>query len=178
MNSFPKIAVLAACAQYGPLLKVPAGLDGERVMIAIAAVESGGGDVGSVGHNCGPRHEPAYESGGARWAQVAMAPLLAQYPPIGMPPQSPAACSYGPWQMMFLNFQRCYTPAQLESGLEICASEFVRWFNQYMGPKHPQNLAEIGEIWNVGHITPDPAYTAKLQKSYDSAVKKTASGVS
>lgn len=165
MNSFPKQDVLAACSQYGPGLIVPAGLDGIKIMAAIASNES------SVGANCGPRHEPAYEAGGAGWAQPAMAPLLAQYPPVGNPPQSPAAMSYGPWQMMFVNFQfqRVYTPAQLQSDLGICAREFVRFFNGYVAGKHPQGLDEIGAIWNMGHIAPDPAYTDRLQQAYDSA---------
>jgi hypothetical protein len=162
MANFNKQDVLNACAQYGPSLTVPAGLDPIKVMAAIASNES------SFGKNCGPRHEPAYEAGGAVWARKAMAPLLVQYPPTGDPPQSPAACSYGPWQMMFLNFQRIYAPSFLSNSLETCAAEFVRWFNDYVVGKHPQSLVEIGEIWNAGHITPDLAYTNKLEVAYKS----------
>jgi hypothetical protein len=163
MNSFPKAQVLAACQQHGPALSVPPSLDPVRVMIAIASNES------SLGADCGPRHEPAYEAGGAHWAQAAMTPLLALYPPAGDPPESPAACSYGPWQMMFLNFTRGLTPEQLESDLDLCAREFVRWFDSYVASKIPQCLADIGDIWNLGHIAPDPAYTNKLQAAYDAA---------
>lgn len=163
MNSFAQQDVLAACEFYGEQLRVPAPLDGVKVMRAIASVES------SMGANCGPRHEPAYEANGALWARVSMAPLLAIYPPVGNPPQSPAAMSYGPWQLMFLNFERCFTPQQLETDIDVCAREFVRWFNSYVVGDKPQDLAEIGEIWNAGHITPDPAYVAKLQAAYGAA---------
>jgi hypothetical protein len=44
----------------------------------------------------------------------------------------------------------------------------VRWFNDYVVGKHPQSLVEIGEIWNAGHITPDLAYTNKLEVAYKS----------
>ncbi len=168
MTTFAVQDVLNICAEYGPSLRVPAGLDPVKVMTAISAVETGGGDVRYVGNNCGPRHEPAYEAGGAHWAQAAMAPLLAEYPPVGNPPQSPAACSYGPWQMMFLNFS---VPIQqsIIAGtvtLDDYASEFVRWFNSFETGKRPQNLDQVGEIWNAGHITPDPAYTNKLEAAY------------
>jgi hypothetical protein len=162
VNSFPKAAVLAACQQYGSQLEVPEGIDGIKLMIAIASNES------NIGVNCGPRHEPAYEATGAAWAQKAMAPLLAQYPPVGNPPQSPAACSYGTWQMMFVNYKDV-TPSQLLTDLEACAQNFVRFFNTVLMAKHPQTLAEIGEIWNMGHIAPDPVYTNRLQIAYNQA---------
>lgn len=163
MNSFPKAAVLAACQQYGSQLKVPSGLDGARVMQAIASNES------SLGADCGPRHEPAYEANGALWARKAMARLLAQYPPVGDPPQSPAACSYGPWQMMFLNFENA-TPGQLETDLDLCAQNFVRFFNAYViGEMKAETLADIGEIWNEGHEGVDVAYVTRLQAAYDAA---------
>lgn len=171
MTSFPVQDCLDVCAQYGPSLHVPAGLDPVKVMTAIGAVESGGGDVNQIGHNCGPRHEPAYEADGVPWAKKAMAPLLAKYPPVGKPPQSPAACSYGMFQMMFLNFS---TPAQevIIAGaatVELYAQEFISWFNSYVVHKNPQSLADIGSIWNAGHITQDLPYTTKLQKAYDAA---------
>ena len=163
--SFTKLAVLLACEQYGTQLQVPAGLDGAKVMQAIASNES------SLGANCGPRHEPAYEANGAPWARNVMTALLALYPPVGDPPQSPAACSYGPWQMMFCNFDSTATPARLLVDLDLCARNFVRFFNAYvMGSQKAQTLADIGEIWNMGHIAPDPAYVVKLQAAYSAAI--------
>lgn len=174
MNSFKTEDVIAACRLRGPQLRLPkdSGLDGARVMQAMAAVES------STGADCGPKHEPAYEAGGAVWARNTMAPLLKQYPPRGNPPQSPAAMSYGPWQMMFINFQRHVTPYMLLTDLDLCATEFARHFNSFVlaklatgaaNPTPETLLAEIGEIWNLGHIAPDTAYTDKLKAAYDAA---------
>ncbi len=171
MNSFPKSDVLAACAKYGPVLKVPTGLDGERVMIAIAANESGGGDVNFVGHDCGPRHEPAYDVGGSVWASSpAQRALVAKYGRDG-------ASSFGPWQTMLINCPS-FTPTELETNLDVCARCFVSHFNSYVAHFDPKNLAEIGQIWNLGHKSIYPpasvvAYCEKLQKAYDLSVKKT-----
>ncbi len=176
MNSFPKIEVLASCAKYGPVLKVPSGLDGERVMIAMAANESGGGDVKFVGNDCGPRHEPAYDVGGSVWASSpAQRSLVAQYSRNG-------ASSFGPWQTMLINCPG-FTPAELETNLDDCARSFVSHFNSYVAHFEPKNLTEIGQIWNLGHKTVNPPvgvikYCEDLQKAYNSTVKKTAYGVS
>jgi len=155
MNSFPKQEVLDVCAQYGPRLRVPAGLDARRVMAAIAQVESG------LGGNCGPRHEPAYDTGGKVWNQSpAQRQLVARW-------KSDGASSFGPWQMMLPNCQG-HTPAEMRSDLDVCALLFVSQFNLYViGLRNAQTLAEIGEVWNMGHIAPDPEYVAKLQAAYD-----------
>lgn len=165
MTSFDQVDVLQQCRYYGVELELPpaAGLDGDRVMTAIADNES------SRGANCGPRHEPAYEADGAPWARAAMAPLLLAWPPVGDPPQSPAACSYGPWQMMFVNFSEGAQQTIMAgtATVEMYASEFVRYFNSYVMSQRPESLAEIGQIWNMGHKAPDTAYTDKLQAAYD-----------
>lgn len=154
-SSFPKADVLAACAEYGPQLKVPAGLDPVKVMIAIASNES------SLGADCGPRYEPAYDTGGV-YSGGDMVGLLALY-------GRAAACSYGPWQMMYVNFT-AYTPDELLTDLQACAVEYVRFLNSYViGTKRATTLAEIGEVWNLGHIAPDPQYVSKLQAAYDAA---------
>ena len=172
MNSFPKSDVLLACAKYGPVLKVPTGLDGERVMIALASNES------SLGTNCGPRHEPAYDVGGSAFASSpAQRALVEKYGRDG-------ASSFGPWQLMLINCPG-FTPAELETNLDDCARSFVNHFNSYVAHQQPANVAQIGQIWNGGHIykTPNPPtgvikYCADLQKAYDSSVKQPASAVS
>jgi hypothetical protein len=154
MANFAKVDVLAACETYGRQLDVDPTLDGRGVMAAIASNES------SLGADCGPRHEPTYDVGGALSHGKAQAMLLAKF-------GSAAACSYGPWQMMFDNFQTT-NPDVLEKYLGICAFEFVTWFNKYViGVRQAKTLAEIGEVWNLGHIGPDPAYVAKLEAAYD-----------
>lgn len=165
LSSFLSIDVLAACHEYGPQLKLPAaaGLIGWKVAAAIASVES------SMGADCGPRHEPAYDVGGAVWRRSAQQQaLVAKYPspPGSATPCSPAAMSYGPWQCMFDNCQP-YAPSDLLEDLDVCAECFVALFNSYVeGHEHAATLEEIGEVWNAGHITPDPAYTNKLAAAY------------
>jgi hypothetical protein len=141
------------------MLNVPSNLDGIKVMAAIASNES------SFGANCGPRHEPAYDVGGSLSSGTLQQNLLSEY-------GSDAACSYGPWQMMFDNFTG-YSPAQLLTDLQGCAVEFVRFFNSYIiGSKNAQSLSDIGQIWNSGHIYTTPSigvatYCSNLQKAYD-----------
>ena len=166
MTSFLTSDVLAACVTYGPQLHVPAGVDPIRIMKAIASNES------STGVNCGPRHEPAYEATGALWAQKVMAPLMALYPPVGNPPQSPAAMSYGPWQQMFCNFTSQAQAAVIAGTVDLAtyAQEFVLYFNSYViRTQKAQNLAEIGEVYNSGGKRPDPGYVYKLQVAYNAA---------
>lgn len=160
MNSFPTQDVTALCLELGHLLTVPEGLSGERVMLAIAAVESGGADPKFAGHNCGPRHESAYDVNGGFWHQSTIQQgLVKEW-------GSRAACSFGPWQMMYCNFAPPVTPDQCEKDLRFCAVEFVGRFNRAMRRAAPKTLAEIGEIWNMGHIGPDPDYVTKLQRAY------------
>ncbi len=161
MDTFPRDLVIAACANYGPQLNVPDGLDPVKVMTAIASNES------TFGANCGPRREPAFDAGGV-YATGAQAALVAQY-------GSAAASSFGPWQMLFPNFQSRDVDA-LHTDLELLASEFVRFFNHYvMEVRKASTLAEIGEVWNAGHVMANPgpgvqAYCRELQTGYDAAV--------
>lgn len=155
MTAFPKADVLAACAEYGKLLRVSSDLDGIRVMTALASNES------SLGANCGPRYEPSYDLNG-RNCNHQMVGLIALY-------GRDACCSYGPWQMMYVNFT-AYTPTELLTDLQACSVEFVRFFNSYViGVRKAVTLADVGEVWNLGHEGPDPEYVAKLQAAYDAA---------
>lgn len=161
MSSFLKSNVLEACKTYGPQLHVAEGLDGVKVMAAIASNES------SYGANCGPRHEPAYDRGGSLSTGKLQASLLDEF-------GSAAASSYGPWQMMFINFTG-YTPSQLLTDLDACASEFVRFFNSYViETRKAESLDDIGQVWNDGHVSlvPSPGvlvYCKNLQTAYDLA---------
>lgn len=161
MISFPKSDVLAACRTFGILLTVPDGIDPVACMQAIAANES------SLGANCGPRQEPAYSQGGAL-AHGEQQILLMQF---GVT----AASSHGPWQMMFGNFspesQEAIAKNDGSADVRMYAQEFVRFFSRYvMGVRKAESLADIGEIWNLGHIGNDPAYVAKLGTNYAAAM--------
>jgi hypothetical protein len=155
MVSFAKSDMLAACANYGTLLKVPAGVDGVRCMTALASNES------SLGANCGPRPEPFYQHS----KQPEQVALNAQYGEI-------AWSSHGPWQMMFENFTPETQQAIANGPVQLSdyATEFVRFFNMYViTVRHAATLDQIGEVWNLGHIGPDPAYTQKLETAYSAA---------
>lgn len=138
------------CAfQVGPL---PDGVDAAQLLWALAGVES------SFGADCTPRHEPAYDVGGKYSTHAPMPTLLKMY-------GTAAACSYGPWQVMFVNMSLGTRPAALDD-LDVVASETVLHLNRLLRHWHPSNLNEIGECWNAGHITPDPDYERKLTASY------------
>jgi len=159
MSSFDTTDVIAACHEYSPLLKVPEILDPFKVMLAIAAVESGGADPKFAGHNCGPRFEASYYINGYTYLRsVGVRALVAKYDKLG-------ASSFGPWQMMLVNF-RDRNPDDLLTNLDFCAQDFVAFFNSYVNHQHPTSLDEIGEIWNAGHKTSDIPYTTKLQRAY------------
>jgi hypothetical protein len=143
---FPRNAVISACKQYGPQLKVDSAIDPVVAMMAISSNES------SVGANCGPRHEPGYDVGGGIYqANELQRQLVAEY-------GAAAASSYGPWQMMFINFERGVTPDQLLSDLDLCAGNFVRFFNSsVIGIRKAVSLADIGQVWNGGHVSKKPS---------------------
>lgn len=161
---FARDLVIASCRHYGPELKVEAPLNGARVALAIASNES------SVGANCGPRHEPSYDTDGAIYKASALQRELVQsYGPA-------AACSYGPWQMMFVNIDRGVSPGDLLTDLDLCARNFVRFFNSYViDVRRAVSLTDIGQVWNGGHKTPTPspaveAYCAHLAAAYAALV--------
>lgn len=133
----------------GPL---PYGVDGSQLLWALSGVES------SFGANCTPRHEPAFDTGGKYGSHAPMPSLIAQF---GSPA---AACSYGPLQVMLCNALGL-TPADFDDlGEAFYAS--ISFLNSLLRRFQPQSLDEIGECWNAGHITPDLAYTTKLEANY------------
>jgi hypothetical protein len=162
VQSIPTNDVIAACKANGGLLKVPLGIHGGRLMLAIAAVESGGGVPLAAGANCGPRHEPSYDVNGGFYSESALQRSLVQR--FG----ALAASSFGPWQMMYCNFSGAMSPAELlNATASDFAVEFVRDLNKALARFQPATLAEIGEIWNTGHEAPDPGYIAKLTGAYN-----------
>lgn len=164
--SFPRSVVLALCAQYGPEMRgmqpsgtVPAGLIGKYVMAAVATNES------SLGADCTPRYEPAWDVDGiyARTSLEQQA-LLQEF-------GKDAAYSYGVWQLMYYNCPG-YTPSQLVTDAEAGAKCFLNYFNTYVQRKGAVTLEQIGEVYNSGHVwevTPPPdiqQYVEKLQVNY------------
>lgn len=151
--NFTRAQVAAQCVAFGGQVgPLPDGVDGSQLLWAMAGTES------SFGADCTPRHEPAFDVGGAYGSHVPMPALLAIY---GSPA---AACSYGPLQVML-----CNAGGLAPSGFDDIAEAFhasVTFLNQQLRRFKPQSLAEVAEIWNSGSIRPDPAYVAKLTTNY------------
>jgi len=157
-KGFSKADVIATCEKHGKELHVPKGIDGQKLMYAFALVESSGGI------DCGPRYESSYDIGGWMYRHsVLQQQLITKY-------GRSAACSYGPWQMMFVNFKNI-TPTELSSNLELLATNFVQHFNLYViNIKKANTIEQMGEVWNLGHIGKDPIYVQKLLHSYNTKI--------
>jgi hypothetical protein len=165
--SYPRATIFALCLKYGPELKVPAGLNGPRIMAAIASNES------TMGDDCDPRHEPSYDVGG-RYDEGEQHALLEKY-------GRAAACSYGPWQVLPLN--AAFTPLELASDPDIGAQAFVTFFNAYViGDHRAQSIQQIGQIYNGGHASANPLpgvvrYAADLERAYNQLAGETTDAV-
>ncbi len=152
MNFTPS-QVSAMCEKYGAQVgPLPAEVDGTQLLWAMSGNES------SFGVNCTPRHEPAFDVGGAYGANGDMPALIALY---GSPA---AACSYGPLQVMLCNAGNT-SPTDFDD-LDQAFAASVAYLNTLLRRFNPQSLDEIGECWNAGHVTPDPGYTSKLEANY------------
>jgi len=151
------------CAEYGPQVgPLPAGVDGAQLLWAMSGVES------SHGANCTPRHEPAFDVGGIYGGNAPMPALIAKY---GSPA---AACSYGPWQVMLCNAGGL-GPQDFDD-IDQATHASVSFLNNRLFHYKPASLAECGEMWNAGHITPDPGYVAKLTAAYTVPILSTEAG--
>lgn len=158
MADFTQSDIAAQCRISGPQLRpLPDGVDGAQLLWAISGNES------SFGANCTPRHEPAFDVGGVYGDGAVMRPLLVKY-------GAAAACSYGPWQLMFANAPAGWEPDDL-SDLPKAARATVLFLNRLLVRFQPSTLAGIGECWNAGHpmTVPPPGvarYVAELAKNY------------
>jgi hypothetical protein len=152
-QSFTKTAIAAICKVGGSGLgPLPYSVAGTQLLWALSIVES------SCGANCQPRHEPAYDTGGMYATHIPMPSLLQKFGEEG-------ACSYGPWQLMLCNAPVTYSPSSFDD-LTSSVTATVSFLNSLLRHSKPQSLADIGECWNAGHITPDPAYVSKLKNAY------------
>lgn len=143
---FTRQEIASACTEFGPrVAPLPETVDGAQLLFAMSGNES------SFGANCTPRHEPAFDVGGVYGNSAAMAPFLAKFPPVGNPLQSPAAFSYGPLQLMFVNAGINALPSDFNDIGKAFAYS-VAFLNKLLNRFHPQNLGDIGSCWNEGHI--------------------------
>ena len=132
--NFTRLQIADACRAYGPqLTELPYGVDGVQLLWALSGNES------SFGANCTPRYEPAYDVGG----RYADADLLARF-------GRAAACSYGTWQIMFVNCPPNYVPSDMND-LDKAAVATILFLNRQLNRFRPSTLELIGAIWNGGN---------------------------
>jgi hypothetical protein len=150
---FAKQQIAAVCMQFGSQAgPLPDGVDGAQLLWALSGVES------SFGMDCQPRHEPAFDVGGPYAAHLPCSIFLARYGAAG-------ACSYGPLQLMICNAPLTYGPSSFDN-LTLAMQASVTFLNSLLRHWKPQSLAQVGECWNAGHITPDAGYEQKLAVAY------------
>lgn len=167
--SFSRSEIARLCRAWGGMLWLPAGINGPTLLWALAGNES------SFGANCAPRHEHAYDVGGAYAKNPEQAALLEKY-------GSAAACSYGPWQILLVNVQPAPKTGQPAVGPEdmarpdFCAMKTVQFLNRrILEPQKPTTVEEIAEAWNSGKwrwqdVPPGvETYAADCRKYYDAA---------
>lgn len=152
--NFTRLQIADACRAYGPqLTELPYGVDGVQLLWALSGNES------SFGANCTPRYEPAYDVGG----RYADADLLARF-------GRAAACSYGTWQIMFVNCPPNYVPSDMND-LDKAAVATVLFLNRQLNRFRPSTLRSIGAIWNGGNPgalqRPEvQVYADRLERNY------------
>lgn len=135
--TFTKQQIADVCRAWGIHLHVDDTINGPRLLWALSGCES------SFGLNATPRHEPAYDAGGAYAANAEMAKLLAEF-------GSAAACSYGPWQILLVNCQPGTSPDDMLRA-ERCAMETVSFINRViLDHEHARTVKEIAEAYNSG----------------------------
>jgi hypothetical protein len=157
--TWPRGDVLAACKTYAPIVTAVVGIDSAQLLAAISANES------SVGADCGPRLEPAWDTGGKYAEDPDQASLLSQF-------GQAAARSYGPFQIMFYNAPG-YTPDELNTDLKMVTMASIYFLNKQIRVFQPKTIYAIGQIWNGGHPGANSPgvvlYCKELQDNYDAA---------
>lgn len=153
------------CDYYGKGLVLPIGISGVALFKALADVES------SYGRMSLPRHEPGYDWGG----KYAVPNLLRQY-------GGWAACSYGPWQVMYAVIREVgldVNPLQAAQDASVSAGAAMRLINKRIVKQIPSGCSidvavrTIGDAYNSGTSLDSnvPArYTEKLLAAYDARV--------
>lgn len=134
------------------------GLDRGRFLWALAAVET------SWGKNNIPRHENAYDKGGLyAMKSQNLRQELSLYGPL-------AACSYGPWQMLYITAkEHGFVGHPIELWKASISIEFViRYFNEEIAAG-AECLEDLADAWNSGNFkdaNKPMAYILQLKDFY------------
>jgi len=131
--------LIAACQRYGPLVRVPAAIDGTRLLWGLSGNES------SFGQNCAPRHEAGYcPISSGRYSGMVHS-LTNQWGCL-------AHMSFGCWQVMLVN---CigFSPLELLHDVDAQAQAVVGFLNRRIfDEQHASTLAEVGDAYNHGNF--------------------------
>jgi hypothetical protein len=153
-----KSQIGALCQNYGLLLQaIPSDIDPVQLMWAIALNESIHETNGILYFP--PRHEPAYDQGG-RYCVGEQASACVVF-------GRDAACSYGPWQVMFCH-AKGYSPKEL-GDTEKCAEVFLSYMNRELNRQKPKTIDQIGDMYNSGNFRDGNVpkeYIARLRHHY------------
>lgn len=129
-----RLTLAQLCRQFGGMLKLPADLDGARLLWALAGNES------SFGVESNPRHEAAYCHGGKYFdaARTKAWGCLAH-------------CSFGAWQVMYANFVPAISPLDILQQPELVAGACVQLIqNRITGAEKATTIEEIADAYNSG----------------------------
>jgi hypothetical protein len=146
------------CKRFGPALKLPPGIDGAKLLWALAGNES------SFGSHCGPRHENGYCYGG-KYFDPALTALWGCL----------AHMSYGPWQVMYPNISKGSLDPRIASGNhELTCNAAVQLINdRILEHEHATTIEQIADAYNSGDwrdANVPVQYIADLVKHYALAV--------
>ena len=139
MTVFSNANLAEACSRFGPSLQLIAGIDGARLLWALAGCES------SFGRNCVPRHEPYYHD--MATAKPVLNPRLVHLTELY---GCAAHSSFGPWQLLLLNTPDGTHP-QFFDELAQAARLTVEFINDHViRAKGATSIAQIAATYNSG----------------------------
>jgi hypothetical protein len=134
---FSREEVARACRSWGSMLSVPPGIEGPRLLWALAGCES------SFGANCKPRHEPFYHDLAAKGTNAQLVAMTAKW-------GCDAHSSFGPWQELLINCSASMQPEDFAT-LARCGLEVAQFLNRYvLGQRHADTVLRIAETYNSG----------------------------
>lgn len=145
------------CQFYAPTVKAPPGVDPYALLYALGMAESSGGTFNIT------RYEKSYHSG-----RYAVPALIEKF-------GAAAACSYGPWQIMYVNatdvLGHDVDPIRLHIP-EVAAVASIRWLNEHVIGRGAVTVRDIADAWNTGNhrdANVPHAYIAKVERWYGEA---------
>lgn len=124
------------CRFYAPTVNAPDGVDPYALLYAIGMAESSGGVFNIT------RYEKSYHTG--RYVTPALVTKFG----------AAAACSYGPWQIMYPNavtvLGEDIDPVRLHIP-EVAAVASIKWLNDHVIGRGALTLRDIADTWNTGN---------------------------